>query len=60
MTSLPGAFLGGIIVGVVEAVGTSAAIFDDIPGSPGTLLVFVVLIVVLAVRPQGLLGQEGR
>ena len=57
MTSLPGAFLGGVIVGVVEAVGTSAAIFDDIPGSAGTLLVFVVLLVVLTARPQGLLGS---
>ena len=60
MTSLPGAFLGGIIVGVVEAVGTSASIFDGIPGSPGTLLVFIVLLAVLIVRPQGLLGQKGR
>jgi branched-chain amino acid transport system permease protein len=57
MTSLPGAFLGGVMVGVIEAVATSAAIFEDIPGSPGTLLVFVVLIVVLVVRPQGLLGK---
>ena len=60
MTSLPGAFLGGIIVGVIEAVGTSAAIFDGIPGSPGTLLVFIVLLGVLIVRPQGLLGGSGR
>ena len=60
MTSLPGAFLGGIIVGVVEAVGTSASVFDSIPGSPGTLLVFIVLLAVLTVRPQGLLGQKGR
>lgn len=60
MTSLPGAFLGGIIVGVVEAVGTSASVFDSIPGSPGTLLVFLVLLAVLIVRPQGLLGQKGR
>lgn len=58
MTSLPGAILGGIIVGVVEAVGTSASIFDGIPGSAGTLLVFVVLLVVLTVRPQGLLGSR--
>lgn len=58
MTSLPGAFLGGVIVGVVEAVGTSAAIFDDIPGSAGTLLVFIVLLVVLTARPQGLLGRS--
>ena len=57
MTSLPGAFLGGVIVGIVEAVATSAPIFDDIPGSPGTLLVFVVLLVVLLARPQGLLGK---
>jgi branched-chain amino acid transport system permease protein len=59
MTSLPGAFLGGVIVGVVEAVGTSASVFDDIPGSAGTLLVFVVLLVVLTARPQGLLGKSG-
>jgi branched-subunit amino acid ABC-type transport system permease component len=43
---------------VVEAVGTSAPIFDDIPGSAGTLLVFVVLLAVLTVRPQGLLGER--
>ena len=59
MTSLPGAFLGGIIVGVIEAVGTSAPAFDSIPGSPGTFLVFVVLLVVLVARPQGLLGKPG-
>jgi branched-chain amino acid transport system permease protein len=58
MTSLPGAFLGGVIVGIVEAVGTSASVFDGIPGSAGTLLVFVVLLAVLIVRPQGLLGRR--
>jgi branched-chain amino acid transport system permease protein len=57
MTSLPGAFLGGVVVGVVEAVATSAPVFEDIPGSPGALLVFVVLLVVLISRPQGLLGK---
>ena len=59
MTSLPGAFLGGIIVGVVEAVGTSAAIFDDIPGSPGTLLVFIVLLVVLDRPAPGPPREDG-
>ena len=59
MTSLPGAFRGGVIVGVVEAVGTSAPIFEDIPGTPGTLLVFLVLLIVLTARPQGLLGKTG-
>lgn len=59
MNSLPGAFLGGVIVGVVEAVSTSSSIFDGIPGSPSTLMVFVVLLVVLMLRPQGLLGKAG-
>jgi len=57
MTSLPGAFLGGIIVGVVQAVATSSSLFEDIPGTPGTLMVFVVLLAVLTIRPQGLLGK---
>jgi branched-chain amino acid transport system permease protein len=58
MTSLPGAFLGGVIVGVVQAVATSASFFDDIPGTPGTLMVFVVLLLVLTIRPQGILGRS--
>lgn len=57
MTSLPGAFVGGVIVGVTKNVAASAEVFDDIPGNPGTLLVFLVLIVVLVARPQGLLGR---
>lgn len=58
MTSLPGAFLGGIIVGIIEAVGVSSSALDSIPGSAGTLLVFIVLLVVLLARPTGLLGKE--
>ena len=57
MTSLPGAFLGGVIVGVIQAVATSAPLFDFVPGSAGTFIVFVVLVAVLAIRPQGLLGK---
>jgi branched-chain amino acid transport system permease protein len=58
MTSLPGAFLGGVIIGVLQSVGTSGEIFQDIPGTPSTLLIFIVLVVVLATRPQGLLGKK--
>jgi branched-chain amino acid transport system permease protein len=57
MTSLPGAFVGGITVGVVQSVATNASLFADIPGTPGTLMVFIVLLAVLAIRPQGLLGK---
>jgi branched-chain amino acid transport system permease protein len=57
MTSLPGAFLGGVIVGIVQSVATNAAVFEDIPGTPSTLIVFLVLLGVLVIRPQGLLGK---
>ena len=57
MTSLPGAFVGGIVVGVVQSLAVSAPIFyEHIPG-PGAVMVFVLLLVVLALRPQGLLGK---
>jgi len=58
MTSLPGAFLGGVLVGIIQSVATSAPLFEDIPGTPSTLVVFVVLVAVLVVRPQGLLGKR--
>ena len=57
MTSLPGAFVGGVLVGVVQSVATSAPIFEDIPGTKSTLVLFVVLLAVLLIRPQGLLGK---
>lgn len=56
-TSLPGAFLGGAIVGVAQALATSADFFDVIPGQAGVVVAFVLLVGVLAVRPNGLLGK---
>lgn len=58
MTSLPGAFVGGVLIGIVQSVATSAPLFEDIPGTKSTLLVFVVLLAVLVIRPQGLLGKR--
>ncbi|HYH49986.1 MAG TPA: branched-chain amino acid ABC transporter permease [Acidimicrobiia bacterium] len=61
MTSLPGAFVGGAIVGVAQSVAVSAfqevPVLREIPG-PGAVMVFVILVAVLAVRPQGLLGKS--
>ena len=51
---------GGVIVGVVQSVATSAPVFEDIPGTPSTLVLFVVLLAVLLIRPQGLLGKSER
>jgi len=56
MTSLPGAFVGGVVVGVAQSLAVSVPAFKGIPG-PGSVMVFVLLVVVLTVRPQGLLGK---
>lgn len=57
MTSLPGAFLGGAIVGVAQAAAITYDGFDSVPGK-GSVIVFLLLVVVLAFRPQGLLGSK--
>lgn len=53
--SLPGAFLGGVIVGVTQSVATSASLFQDVPG-PQTASLFVLLVLILLVKPEGLLS----
>lgn len=50
--SIPGAFLGGILLGVIEALA-KAYISTQLANS----IVFAVLIVMLLVRPAGLLGK---
>jgi branched-chain amino acid transport system permease protein len=53
LNSLPGAILGGIILGVAEAW---AGGFISI--ALKNTLAFLIIIVVLLVRPEGLLGEE--
>ena len=50
--SIPGAFLGGILLGVIECLA-KAYISTQLANS----IVFAVLIIVLLVRPAGLLGK---
>ena len=50
--SIPGAMLGGILLGVIEIFG-KAYISTDL----GDAIVFAVLIIVLLVKPAGLLGK---
>ncbi len=57
LTSLPGAFLGGIVVGIVQSSASIYAANSGVPG-PDTAIVFVILIAVLFFRPQGLLAKE--
>ena len=50
--SIPGAFLGGILLGIIESMA-KAYISMNLANS----IVFAVLIVILLVRPAGLLGK---
>jgi branched-chain amino acid transport system permease protein len=51
---MPGALLGGLLVGLSEALSGFM-----IMSSLKSLFSFALLIVVLLVRPQGLLGRRG-
>ena len=53
--SIPGAMLGGVLLGVIEIFG-KAYISTEL----GDAIVFAVLIVVLLVKPSGLLGKPVR
>ena len=50
--SIPGAMLGGLLLGVIEILG-KAYISSEL----GDAIVFAVLIIVLLVKPTGLLGK---
>ena len=56
LTSLPGAFAGGLVVGLLEVFVTDVTITSSLPGIP-TLAVFGLILVVLLLRPQGLFGS---
>ncbi len=51
--SIPGAFIGGILLGVIEILGRAY-----ISSQLSDAIVFAVLIVVLLVKPTGILGKK--
>ncbi len=53
--SIPGAMIGGIVLGIIEILG-KAYISTEL----GDAIVFAVLIVVLLVKPTGLMGHKIR
>jgi branched-chain amino acid transport system permease protein len=59
--NVPGAFLGAMVLGVVESVGPN--LFLDGLGIPSPnqlkdLLAFVILVFILIFRPTGILGER--
>ena len=53
LASVPGAILGGIILGITEAMaaGYVSSAWKDVIG-------FSILIIILLLRPQGLMGKK--
>lgn len=53
--SMPGAFFGALVLGLIESFGSFV-----IGALPATIIPFVVIVLVLLVRPTGLLGAHTR
>jgi branched-chain amino acid transport system permease protein len=57
--NIPGAALGGLIMGLAETMVKGYGVVIHIPSSYSDAVSFVILIVILLVRPSGLLGKSG-
>jgi len=55
MSSIAGALLGGLIIGLIQQVGMLA-----VPVALQNVLVFAIFVLCLYVRPHGILGKKGR
>jgi branched-chain amino acid transport system permease protein len=51
--SMAGALVGGVLIGVSEAVAATL-----LPPSMKSMVSFALLVLVLAVRPQGIMGRR--
>jgi branched-chain amino acid transport system permease protein len=56
LTSLPGAFVGGLTIGVIESIVGQQFVQSTFPGI-GTVSVMMVVIAVLLFRPQGIFAK---
>lgn len=52
--NIPGAMLGGMLLGIVEAVGPAAL---SLPFQLKDVIAFSILVLVLVLRPSGILGE---
>lgn len=52
--NIPGAMLGGLILGLAESLGPTVL---DIPSQYKDVIAFTLLVLVLIFRPQGILGE---
>ncbi|WIY25283.1 branched-chain amino acid ABC transporter permease [Parasedimentitalea psychrophila] len=58
MGSLPGAVLAGFLLGILESFASMNEIKSIIPGID-QIIIYLVAIIILLVRPRGLMGRKG-
>ena len=58
MGSLSGAVLAGFLLGILESFASMAWVLDTLPGL-NQIVIYLVAIIILLVRPRGLLGRKG-
>lgn len=58
MGSLPGAVLAGFLLGILQSFASLNEVKSILPGID-QIIIFLIAVVVLLVRPRGLMGQKG-
>jgi len=58
MGSLPGAVLAGFLLGILQSFASLNEVKSILPGID-QIIIFLVAVIVLLVRPRGLLGKKG-
>jgi branched-chain amino acid transport system permease protein len=58
MGSLPGAVLAGFLLGILQSFASMNQVKAVLPGLD-QIIVYLVAVVVLLVRPRGLMGRKG-
>ncbi len=58
MGSLPGAVLAGFLLGTIESFASMPEVKNIIPGID-QIIIYLIAIIILLVRPRGLLGKAG-
>ena len=58
MGSLEGAVLAGFLLGILQSFASMTEVKSILPGID-QIIIYLVAVVVLLVRPRGLLGRKG-
>jgi len=59
MGSLPGAVAAGFLLGILQSFASMNEVKQIIPGIDQVIIYLVAMIIVLLVRPRGLMGRKG-